>query len=87
LIQNNYIFQAETTDSDGARAAEIDKLVETGNWDVSTFRCIFQCSCTPRQLRNLSLSQHLLTNQRRVVACIDKKKHYPREWLPLLLDM
>ena len=55
------MFQAETTDSDGIRAAEIDKLVESGNWDVSTFRCIFQCSYTP-----------LLTHGR-FVTYIDKK--------------
>ena len=32
---------AETLNSDAVLAAEIDQFITSGNWDVSTFRCIF----------------------------------------------
>jgi hypothetical protein len=42
-----YMFQAVTVDSDVARDAEIDQLIKSGNWEVSTFRCIFRLLSTP----------------------------------------
>lgn len=33
------LMSTQTEDEDEVRAAEIDALVETGNWDVSMFHC------------------------------------------------
>jgi hypothetical protein len=65
-----------TADSDIERAAEIDRLVESGNWDVSTFPLHVQY---PNTKRSGKLTLSLLHLQQPILLL--------REWWPLLLDM
>ena len=64
---------ASTMDDDDIRAAEIDQLVETGNWDVSSW---LDYSC------NIFYDFHSTYPQSNIISC-----RFNREWWPLLLDM